>query len=249
MSNEQGMSKRQLLREKRRREEQRNRWIVTGVIVIVALILVFFIVWPMIKPAGPFTSITPRPRPNVNDNSMGNADAPITITEYSDYQCPFCRRFWNDTEDQLMQAYVATGKARFIYRSFGGFIGAESQAAAEAAYCAGDQGKFWEMHDIIFTNQAGENAGTYTSRKLQAFATSIGLDMNQFNSCVNSNKYASRVAKDGTDAVTAGVQATPTFIITYVVDGVTKTRKVEGAQPFSAFQTEIDAALAEMGLK
>ena len=239
------LSKRQMIREKRAREVTRNRLISIGAMVVGALVLFFMILWPNLQPVE-FTEITSIERPNVNDNSTGNADAPITITEYSDFQCPYCARFWQETEDQLVKAYVETGKARFVYRSFGAFIGAESGAAAEAAYCAGEQGKFWEMHDIIFANQTGENVGAYTDRRLSAFAESIGLEMGAYNSCVNSGKFGDRVTQDGIDGINAGIQATPSFIISYVVNGETKTRLIEGAQGFAQFQTEIDAALAEI---
>lgn len=247
MPTEQGLSKRQAMREKRAREAARNRIFSIGLIALGVIVLFALIIGPNLFPPEVKEAIL-HERPNVDDNAMGDPNAPITITEYSDYQCPYCRRFWEDTEQQLADAYVATGQVRFVYRSFGMFIGAESQAAAEAAYCAGAQGKFWEMHDTIFTNQTGENVGAYSNRKLDAFAESIGLDMDAFNSCMNSNEFASRVLQDGTDGIAAGVQATPSFVISYVVNGETKTRLIEGAQGFDAFQAEINAALAEMGL-
>jgi protein-disulfide isomerase len=183
----------------------------------------------------------------VDFNAAGDPNAPITITEYSDFQCPYCKRFSDETEKQLVDAYVASGKVRFVYRSFGLFVGPESQAAAEAAYCAGDQNKYWEFHDILFANHTGENVGDYTNRKLQAFAEALGLNMTAFKSCLDSGKYAERVTQDGVDGVAAGVEATPSFVLSYTVNGETRTRLIQGAQPFGAFQTEIEAALAEMG--
>lgn len=247
MSNEQGKSKRQLLREKRQRAQQRSRMIAIGAMVVGALFIFAVLVYPNLKPvdvaeAASFT------RPQVDFNATGDPDAPITLTEYSDFQCPYCKRFAEQTERQLVETYVATGKVRFIYRSFGRFIGQESQDAAEAAYCAGDQGKFWEYHDVLFANHTGENVGDYTSRKLKAFAEALGLDMEAFNSCLSGGKYTDRVNQDGRDGLIAGISATPSFVMTYVVNGETKTRIIQGAQPFSAFQAEIEAALAEMGL-
>lgn len=240
------MSKRQIMREKRGKEALRNRLISIGLIVAGAVFLFFLILWPIIQPPGKIVTITPRDLPNVNDNSMGAADAPITITEYSDFQCPYCRLFSEDTENLLIKAYVETGKVRFVYRSMGVFIGPESGAAAEAAYCAGEQGKFWDMHDIIFANQTGENVGAYTDRRLGAFAGSIGLDMGAYNSCMNSNTFAERVTQDGIDGLNAGIQATPSFVISYVVNGETKTKIIQGAQGIDAFSAEIEAALAEI---
>ena len=234
------------MREKRGKEAIRNRLAVVALIVAGALFVFFAILWPIVKPVGGFKTITPRDLPNVNDNSMGAADAPITITEYSDFQCPYCRLFWENTEEALIKAYVETGKVRFEYRSFGAFLGPESGATAEATYCAGDQGKFWDMHDIIFTNQDGENTGKFSNRLLSAFAESIGLDVSAYNSCISSNKFTERVTQDGIDGINAGIEATPSFVISYVVNGETKTRIIQGAEGFEKFQAEIEAALAEI---
>jgi protein-disulfide isomerase len=246
MPNEQGMSKRQILREKRQREQQRTRLLSIGAVVIGALAIVGLIVSPYLIPVGTVLTPVPFERSNVEFNAVGNPDAPVTITEYSDFQCPYCKRFSDETEKQLVEAYVASGKVRFVYRSFGLFVGSESQAAAEAAYCAGDQGKFWEYHDWLFANHTGENVGDYTSRRLQAFAEALSLDMNAFKSCLDSGKYTERVTQDGIDGQAAGIKATPSFVITYTVNGQTKTKLIEGAQPFGVFKTEIEAALAEI---
>ena len=248
MPNEQVVSKRQQLRDKRAREQQRGRLLMIGGIAIVAVLLVALVVYPMLKPVN-LATIEPFERPQVDFNSTGDADAPITITEYSDFQCPYCKRFADQTERQLIDAYVTTGKVRFVYRSFGSFIGPESGAAAEATYCAGDQEKFWEFHDFLFANHTGENVGDYANRKLEAMAEALGLDMNAFTSCLSSGKYSDQVLQDGKDGIAAGIKATPSFVLTYEVNGETKTRVIEGAQPFAQFQAEIEAALAEMGLQ
>lgn len=239
-------SKRQMMRDKRAKDAMRGRLTSVALMIAGAAFLFFMILWPIVKPAGDFKTITPRDLPEVADNSMGAADAPITITEYSDFQCPYCRKFMEDTEEMLVETYVKTGQVRFVYRSFGIFIGPESGQAAEAAYCAGDQGKFWDMHDIIFTNQTGENVGAYTNKRLEAFAGSIGLDMGAYNSCMSSNKYTDRVNQDGEDGLAAGLQATPSFVLSYVVNGETKTKVIQGAESFGTFQAEIEAALAEI---
>jgi protein-disulfide isomerase len=146
-----------------------------------------------------------------------------------------------------MASSVADGTVYFVYHSFGEFIGSESASAAEAAYCAGDQEKFWEMHDIIFANQVGENAGAFIDRRLIAFAENLGLDTNTFNSCFNGNNYKDLIAKDGKDGLAAGIKATPSFIMSYTVNGEVKTKLIEGAQLIDTFKQEIEAALAEMG--
>jgi protein-disulfide isomerase len=245
MPNETATSKRQQLRDKRAREQQRGRLMMIGGIAIFAILLVAFVVIPMLKPVD-LATIEPFERPQADFNATGDPDAPITITEYSDFQCPYCKRFADQTERQLVDAYVATGTVRFVYRSFGSFIGAESGDSAEAAYCAGDQGQFWQFHDFLFANHTGENVGDYTTRKLEAMAEALNLDMNAFTSCTSSGKYAEQILQDSKDGIAAGIQATPSFIISYVVNGETRTRVIEGAQPFGQFQAEIEAALAEI---
>ncbi|GAB4504083.1 MAG: hypothetical protein Fur0043_10760 [Anaerolineales bacterium] len=246
---EEKISKRQMLREKRRRATARNRWITLGFVTVGALLLAFALIVPNLKPIGEIATTTPSPRPMASDNSMGDPNAPIKIEEFSDYQCPYCRRFYLETESQLVETYITTGKVYFTYRSFGEFIGPESRAAAEAAYCAGEQNKYWEFHDILFANQTGENVGNYTDRRLLAFAETLNLDMGAFRSCFESGKYSQRVDQDYQDGSTAGVQATPSFVLTYVVNGETRQSIIAGAYPFSEFQAQIEAALAEMGLQ
>ncbi|MBI3162575.1 MAG: thioredoxin domain-containing protein, partial [Chloroflexi bacterium] len=153
MSNTKDMSKRQARREQMRRKEARGRWMGIGLMVIGAVFVAFLIIYPNFKPVGAVLSAEPVSRPDAKFNAVGNPEAPIKIDEYSDFQCPYCGRFATETEPQLMETYVADGTVYFVYHSFGDFIGPESTAAAEAAYCAGDQEKFWDMHDIIFANQ------------------------------------------------------------------------------------------------
>lgn len=244
---EKEMSKRQVRKEQIRRKEQRSRLVAIALITLGALFLAFLIIYPMLKPVG---AVNPAPevsRPNVDFNTAGDPNAPIVITEYSDYQCPYCRLFFENTEELLMAQYVEPGTVYFVYKSVGGFIGPESEAAAEAAYCAGDQGKFWEMHDIIFANQTGENVGAYTDRRLEAFADELDLDRGLYDDCISSGKYEDLTAQDAEDANAAGIQATPSFLITYEVNGETQTRLIQGAQPIDVFAQEIEAALAELG--
>jgi protein-disulfide isomerase len=249
MSPEKKVSKRQVMREKRQRQARMQRLGVIGIIVVGALLVAAALIYPNLQPVGEVTSADPSERPMVNDNAMGDPNAPIKIEEFSDFQCPYCARFHEETEPQLASTYVADGTVYFVYRSFGNFIGPESKAAAEAAYCAGDQNKYWEYHDILFANQTGENVGAFSDRRLQAFAEALALDMDAFNNCLNSGKHSARVDQDRVDGTAAGVTGTPAFSITYKVDGVEKQRFISGAYPYSEFQTQIEGALAEMGLK
>ena len=247
MSPEKKLSKRQAMREKRQRQARVQQLVMIGAIVLGAVFVAFALIYPNFKPVGEIATAPSSDRPMVNDNGMGDPNAPIKIEEFSDFQCPYCARFYEETEWQIAQSYVADGTVYFVYRSFGNFIGPESQAAAEAAYCAGEQNKYWEYHDVLFANQTGENVGAYSNRRLQAFADALSLDKNAFNDCLDSGKFADRVQQDYVDGSAAGVTGTPAFVLTYEVSGEQKQRYIYGAYPFSEFQTQIEEALAEMG--
>jgi len=249
MSSEKKMSKRQAMRAKRESQARMQRLGVIGIIVVGALLVAAALIYPTLKPVGEIVTTDAGEHPMANDNAMGDPNAPIKIEEFSDFQCPYCARFHEETEWQLANSYVADGTVYLVYRSFGDFIGPESKAAAEAAYCAGDQDKFWEYHNIIFANQTGENVGAYTDRRLVAFAEALSLDMDAFNDCFSSGKFSDRVNQDRVDGTAAGVTGTPAFSITYTVNGEQKQRFIAGAYPFSEFQTQIEEALVEMGLK
>ncbi len=243
MNNAKDISKRQARREQIRRKEQRGRLIGIGLISIGAIFIAFLIIYPNFKPAAAITVPETAVRPNVDFNAAGNPDAPIRIEEYSDFQCSHCARFYQTTEKELMETYVADGTVYFVYNSFGNFMGPESAEMAGAAYCAGDQGKFWEMHDVILSNQ-GASSG---EGRLIDFAEYLELDMDAFESCFSDNKYGDVVDQDMKDGTASGVQATPSFVMTYTVNGEVKTKLIEGSQPFATFKQEIDTALAEIG--
>lgn len=255
MSTEKELSKRQQRREKMRKSEMRSRMVTIGLVVIGALLIAFVLIYPNIKPVAAITAVDAGTHPKADRNNMGDPKAPVKIEEFSDFQCPYCERFHKETEGQLVDTYVATGQVYFTYRSTGNWVSGnigggktESEDAAKAAYCAADQGKFWEMHATLFGNVLGEDAGSFTDRRLVSLAQSAGLDTKQFSDCYDSNKYADQVAQDFKDAVAAGVKGTPSFVISYTdASGKTVTKLIEGALAFDAFKTEIDAALALAG--
>lgn len=230
------MSKRQEMREKHRQRERIQRILTIGVVALLAVLVVGVMVWSTLPQAiGEIMQPDPITRTRVDFNTMGDPNAPVKIIEYADFQCPFCRNFTKDTEKQLIDAYINTGKVYFEYRSFADFIGEESARAAEAAYCAGDQAKFWEMHDMIYANQGAERSGALRDARLKAFAAEIKLDVTKFNECFDGGKHKARVAQDGVDAQTAQVTSTPSFFINGTL--------IKGAQPFSTFQQTIEALL------
>jgi len=162
--------------------------------------------------------------------SMGPADAPIVIVEFSDFQCPFCKRFQDETFKQLMAAYP--GKIRFVYRHLPlTSIHPEAFPAAEASMCANEQNAFWAFHDKIFENQDKLGADLYLQ-----IAGDLNLNMSAFEDCVNSNKYKDQVQADSDFALSLGVQSTPTFFINGLA--------IVGAQPLTAFTQVIDKELA-----
>jgi protein-disulfide isomerase len=242
------------------RQERRNRLLTIGLIALGAAFLVFAVVWPQLRPFAEVVSVDPGEHPNPDGSAMGDPNAPISIEEFSDFQCPFCERFHQETEPLLKQYYIETGKVRFIYRSMGNFVSdniarsrgtparTESRDAALAAYCAGDQNRFWDMHAHIFANALGEDVGSFTDQRLKAIARTTGLDMAEFNSCYDSGKYLDRIQEDFEDGQSAGVNGTPAFLVTYTVNGETKTRLIEGAQRFTTFQQELEAVLNEIGV-
>jgi protein-disulfide isomerase len=160
----------------------------------------------------------------------GSADAPVEIIEFTDYECPFCARHYTQTEPQIMEQYVKTGKVRYTVRHFPLSFHPNAQKASEAAECAGQQGKFWEMHNAIFENQ--QSIGVSDLKK---YAATIGLDTTKFNTCLDSGATASIVQADFQAGQAAGVSGTPSFYI--------NGKQLVGAVPFSNFQQMIDAEL------
>lgn len=240
-------SKRQVLREQRQKKQRQQRIFLVAGLILVTLVVLGVIIVPSIQqansPAGEIVTVTSNPRPQTEANHMGDPNAPVKMDEYSDFQCPYCKKFADETENQIVETYVKTGKVYFTFHSMGNWVSNnmgqgkfESRDAAEAAYCAGDQNKFWEYKDMLFANWQGEDVGSFTDKRLMAFAETLKLDMNQFRSCYEGKKYRSAVENDLLEGRRAGVDGTPSFVI--------NGKLVKGAVPFADFQKEIEAALA-----
>jgi len=181
---------------------------------------------------------------------LGSPDAPVTIIEFSDFQCPFCGAVSGHNQEVIqylrsrdsnwepivpkLKPYIEAGQVKFVYRNFA-FLGPESQWAAEAAECAHEQGRFWEYHDKLFANQRGENQGAFSKENLKRFAAELGLDAKVFNMCLDSGKYAEEVQDDHEEGQRLGVRGTPAFFI--------NGRLVSGAQPFSVVKGIIEEEL------
>ncbi len=174
---------------------------------------------------------------------MGEADAPVTIVDFSNFLCPHCSRFAQTTKKKIEEAYVRTGKVRFVYRHLvftdpngnGGDV-----LAALASDCAGEQGRFWDFHDALFEVQRQAiDKGGFTVQDLTGLAGDLGLDTATFGACLVERQPQDRILSDLRDAQKLGVQGTPTFFI--------NGRKVVGNQPYEVFQGVIEDALKGAG--
>jgi protein-disulfide isomerase len=185
--------------------------------------------------------VLPTPRPAdvpQEGTTLGNPDAPLTIFEYSDFQCPFCRKAALEIVPQIEAEYVVTGKAKIVWKQFP-IEGEESVWAAEASECAAEQNAFWEYHDTLFLNRKGINVGTFVISNLKLFAKELGLDTEAFDACLDSEKYIDKLVADAEEARRREIDGTPTFFV-----GQTK---VVGAKPYSDFETAIEDELAKLG--
>ncbi|HET9304816.1 MAG TPA: thioredoxin domain-containing protein [Candidatus Sulfotelmatobacter sp.] len=194
----------------------------------------------------PQNAATPKPAPTapVADKvqmklasgwfSIGRDDAPVTMVEFTDYQCPFCRKYHIDTFAVLKKNYIDTGKVRFISRDLPLEFHPFSQKAAEAARCAGDQDKFWELRDRMIINSTD-----LSHDAVLRMAQSDSLDMTSFRACLDGDKYKAEVQKDAADAGALGISGTPSFVIGKSSKGLLDGDRVVGAVPLSVFDTEI----------
>ncbi len=169
---------------------------------------------------------------------QGSPDAGITIVEFGDYQCPKCKSWFTNTKPSISENYIQTGKANLVFVDIA-FIGKDSNSAAQASYCAEDQGMYWQYHDMLYTSQARYNGGWASVENLNGFASDLGLDTELFGECLDSGKYQERVNTNTADAQAYGVSATPSFLI---ISSDGQEERVAGPQPYSVFESLLDAA-------
>jgi protein-disulfide isomerase len=168
---------------------------------------------------------------------LGAESARVIIIDFSDFQCPRCERHVQSTEPEIKKEYVETGSVAYVFKHFP-WRGTDSFSAALASECANEQGKFWQYHDILFQNQQGVDSGWASREKLKEFASAIGLDRQQFDSCLDSEKYKSNIDRDLALVQELGLDTTPSFLILNS-DG-TEMEMLEGAHPFASFKALID---------
>jgi protein-disulfide isomerase len=178
-----------------------------------------------------------------NSPFKGDKNAKVMLIEFSDYQCPFCARHFRQTLPQVEKDYIKTGKLRYVFRDYPiENIHPQAFKAAEAAHCAGEQGKYWEMHDRMFANQKAMGLSD-----LLQHAQVLKLDAANFQRCLDAGKYAAKVRQDIADGEKANVRGTPTFFLGQTdTDGSTikAVRVIRGAQPYTVFKAAIDGLLA-----
>ena len=176
---------------------------------------------------------------NPNGRTVGNANSPVQVVEYGDYQCPACEQFFRTVEPQLFNDYVKTGEIGFTFHDYpfigDGYSPNESMLAAEAAYCAQDQGKFWQYHDTLYDNQKAENSNGFTTARLEQMAKLVGLDTSKFNTCLNNGTHQNEVNQMKQEGTNLGVSGTPTLFV---------NGKAVASNDYATLKQAIDAALA-----
>ena len=173
--------------------------------------------------------------------SEGKSSAPITLVEFTDFQCPFCGRHYTQTYAQIKKNYVDTGKVKYELRNFPlTSIHPNAMIGAEAATCAEKQGKFWEMHDQLFGNQQTWSTEKDPTATLEGYAKQLGLNTADFNKCLTGHETDAEIQKDMTDGNSAGITGTPGF---WVIGPNGKTQQIKGAYPYTTFQTAFDGML------
>jgi protein-disulfide isomerase len=177
--------------------------------------------------------------------SMGGPDARVAIIEFGDYQCPICNQHATQTLPQIVENYVKTGKVRYFFKDTPvEAIHPQALKASEAALCAGEQGRYWEMHDRLFQNPLA-----LAVTELSKHALAVGLDVPRFQQCLDKNQYADQIRKDIQDAVKSGVRGTPTFYLQLLKPADSEKKSVislSGFKPFSVFQQTLDRMLSDV---
>jgi protein-disulfide isomerase len=175
--------------------------------------------------------------------SKGSQSAKLVLVEFTDYQCPFCGRHFQQTSPQIERDYVNTGRVRHVVRDFPiESIHKDALKAAEAAHCAGERGQYWQMHDRLFNSQ-----NALAADQLVAYAGALGLDVQSFRQCLDSNKYSAKIRQDLVEAQKIGVQATPSFLLGVAEPGgssVKVVKMIAGAHPYAVFKEAIDSLLS-----
>lgn len=224
--------------------QPKKDWLLPGSILVAALLISGALVYnvgsrnlPDNQQANLAEAIAPKDLAD-DDVVLGNPDAPVTVVEFGDYQCPFCARFFKEVEPNLREEYIKTGKVKMIYRDFA-FLGPESIDAAMASQCAAEQKNFWGYHDALFAAESldgQEHNGNLSEQLFKTIASGLGLDRTRFDACLSSQKYFKEIEKDYNDGVAAGVRGTPATFV--------NGKLLSGAAAYASFKNLIEEALS-----
>jgi protein-disulfide isomerase len=216
---------------------RRSAFVLAGIAIVAMAVVIAFVIF---QATGSSSDKLPARTTSGQGRILGDPNAPVTLVEYADFQCPVCKRAETSLLPEIEKDYIQTGKVKLEFRMYP-FIGQESWNAAQAADAAGDQGKFWEYHDALFNAQGAENGGNFTFEKLVAIAERLGLDVQKFSDTLSANTHLKAIQKEK-DAAN-GVSSTPTFFVT---DGTTD-KKIVGVQAYGVFKAAFDEMLAKVG--
>ncbi|AJM91598.1 DsbA family protein [Nitrosopumilus piranensis] len=170
---------------------------------------------------------------------LGTSDAPITIIEFGDYQCSNCKKWFLNTKPDIVTNYIDTGKVNLVFVDIA-FLGKDSGPASIATYCAEDQGRYWDYHGFLYSNQLSIDNGWANSDSLKGYANNLGLNMEMFVSCLDSEKYSKRVQFNTNEAQRNGVTGTPTF---FIIGPNGEQEKIVGPQPYPVFEKIIESMI------
>jgi len=237
------MSTRSLIEERRQKKQRQNTIMALmmggGLVLVIAAFMIAFISNNRVNISQRNIII-----PEFSDlemsefNGFGDPDAPVVIEEFSDYGCSHCADFALETKKLIEETYIKSGQVYLVFHSVGGMLNSSATfQAAEASYCAGDQGQLWPFHDLLYANQLRlfSNRTADISSTLESFAEILELDMDKFNSCLSERKYQELTASDQTLAQENEISGTPSFLINGVL--------FRGNQPYENFQQAIEQAL------
>jgi len=225
----------------------KNSWFLPVSIILAAILISVSIIYvaggggqpsdQSEEPSDSVAEISPR------DVILGDPDAPVSVIEYSDFQCPYCGLFYKNVSIPLREDYVKSGEVKVVARTFS-FLGVESFKAAEAAECAKDQGEFWNYHDLLYDAESvdgRENNGNLNRDLFISLADQLDLNRDEFISCIDSNKYANQVQQDSNEARQSGIKGTPTVFL--------NGQQISGTQlyDYASFSSLIDNILANEG--
>ena len=209
--------------------------------IIVGIILgTYIIIDPTLNPTNGKQDLTKTHLMNNGSPIIGNHNAGITIVEFGDYQCTFCYKFHQETLNDIQVNFIDSGKVNYVYRDFP-LNGHDSVLASEATYCANEQGDYWSYHNILFDNWAGEKTGWINMGSLTKFGAELGLNITEFENCLNSHKYYQKVIDNENYAKRIGINATPYFLIFNNDEFI----RIIGAQELEVFQNVIDQLITK----